>query len=1822
MMPHNQRFQLLIMTVLLLLVCPLVLMSQSLSSGSSSGMPQPTSSQGYEQNIDPYSGDLKATIPLLTIGGRGSASYTMSVSFESEKIAGSGMYPCCDAGLVNIYDSTSTSSKYYYNRLIRFGAGYGPGVLYATWNSFEGGFEVGVPQTFYTQRRPARLVFADSSGRKHTLQDIQIVGERIFTQTLGGAVRYTGSYNWYISKPDSGKIYRSAEDNGMMFFADGIVTVPTFPNQRAWTDHDQGLFDVPIMPSGTLYMRDGTVLRIDAGYVTWMRDRNGNAIKFFYQADNLPSGAAGPLKRVNRIVDSLGREVTIQYGSFTTPDVINYAGFNATARTIKVQRMKLDSALESGQVLKSLATLYPEATFQTQFFSAGSRYNPEVYSSIEYPDGRKLVFKYDSFGELMRAERPEGSITLYEWTTGVFGSTSTNGGASMFTDCGWQVPDGFGGFQQGCYNAWFFYRRLVKASNYLDASTLVNYTTYSRPESPGDDCPDCVKIETFDASATLLTREKHYFNDRYKHQHFINLSTLASEFPKWYAGLEYKTESFDIVNGTPVLRKTVEKTFTHGPFNVVAGTGQYQWWDGNVDTLYNQDRARVTRTRITLNDANKVSETTYTYDQYLNVTDSSEYDFGSGAAGALLRRTHTDFVAINPVNSINYTDRNPRLISLPSKTRVYSSADNTQLISRTDYEYDNYTSDGDRHGLLHEYPNIVGSCITYDALGNCTTLADAVAVARGNLTAVTSFTNAAAGTGTITTYTKFDIAGNPVTAVDGNGNVSTVEYDDAFVDGNHNTFAFATRVSSATPEPSPDPSGPHGASTPLVSTKVYDYSSGAIVTETDVNLQSTSYSYADAGSVVDIKNRLRKITRPDGGWTTYDYGDDPGNHFLRTQTALQLTPNQQVQDSYQYSDNLGRKTRSLSYNGDLAGRTWSVVDTQYDAIGRQTRVSKPYFTALLNNQIDTSQPVTITSYDGLGRVKSVTTPDAAKIVSAYRGNQTMVTDQAGRTRRSDNDARNRLVKVVEFTSAVADPTSVVDPGAADFVTTYGYNAADNISSISQTGQTARLFSYDSLGRMKTAQNPEDGIFNYDYDNNGNLKSRIDPRGIRTDYRYDGINRLTRLSYSGSAAESYVAAPQVDQYYDGTGMPTAVPTPQFSKGQRTAVKSAVSQTSNSAFDVMGKVTHQIVTVDPGTDYHLNYAYNLAGQITSTTYPSGKIVKTEYDPVNRTTGVSSSGFYYAGGAPGSANAMVYAAHGGLETLKLGNGLWEHTSYNNRLQAYDLTLGTSSTDDSKLHLVYTFGEVVNGTPDLTRNNGNFQSQRIKAPGIDVVQSYNYDYLNRLQMAEETNGGAPVWKQVFKYDTYGNRNFDTGTTTTDINSPLTNPKINPANYHISSTDPGQTNVTYDAGGNLTTAVDGKRFAYDSENRQAQLNQGNTTAGGATYYYDGFGRRAKKVAAEGTTVFVYDIADRLVAEYGYWDGVGGTKYITPDILGSSRAVTDAAGAVSRHDYYPYGKEITRNVAGYGGADGVKQKFSRKERDAESSLDYFGARYYSSTLGRFTTPDEFNGWPSEVFAFGAAANPTFYADLTNPQTLNKYVYANNNPLRFVDPTGHDNFFDRIGRWFWGMADPYQEKPEETPGPFGGLDADTVTALYAMQLGDNGYAAAEMMEALGLDYGITEFSRQMVPVVENKEPDYLRLGLATGTVTANILATGLMWEGVSFENPMSPVNGSSLRGFGPETSWGKASTLEDHFVRHGPDFGSRNSAEYAQEASRFFQRSQMEGLPTKIDAKGTIRVYEPSTNRFGSFNPDGTTKTFYKPTRGMNYWIDQAGTLLR
>ena len=145
----------------------------------------------------------------------------------------------------------------------------------------------------------------------------------------------------------------------------------------------------------------------------------------------------------------------------------------------------------------------------------------------------------------------------------------------------------------------------------------------------------------------------------------------------------------------------------------------------------------------------------------------------------------------------------------------------------------------------------------------------------------------------------------------------------------------------------------------------------------------------------------------------------------------------------------------------------------------------------------------------------------------------------------------------------------------------------------------------------------------------------------------------------------------------------------------------------------------------------------------------------------------------------------------------------------------------------------------------------------------------------------------------------------------------------------------------------------------------------------------------------MYDASGKMVAEYSTTVApVAEAKvsYLTNDHLGSPRITTDANGQViSRRDFLPFGEELTsaqtaqRNINLNYGQDAVRQKFTSYERDNETDLDFAGERYYSSSLGRFSSPDK----------------PFIDQDGIYPQSWNIYVYTRNNPLRYIDESGEE-----------------------------------------------------------------------------------------------------------------------------------------------------------------------------------------------------------------------------
>ena len=226
------------------------------------------------------------------------------------------------------------------------------------------------------------------------------------------------------------------------------------------------------------------------------------------------------------------------------------------------------------------------------------------------------------------------------------------------------------------------------------------------------------------------------------------------------------------------------------------------------------------------------------------------------------------------------------------------------------------------------------------------------------------------------------------------------------------------------------------------------------------------------------------------------------------------------------------------------------------------------------------------------------------------------------------------------------------------------------------------------------------------------------------------------------------------------------------------------------------------------------------------------------------------------------------------------------------------------------------------------------------------------------------------------------------------------------------------------------------------------TSGGSGTYTYDGEGKRVKRTLAGGQEWwYVYGIGGELLAEYlssaptavkkeyGHrgeqllvvWDadknGDERLKWLIQDHLGSTRMEADKSGrleddpattnvveGIRRHDYAPFGEEIYAGIRQNGGQgrygyeppqSNVKQRFTGKERDGETGLDYFGFRYFSSTQGRFTSPDA----------------PFADQHRDNPQSWNLYAYARGNPCIYIDTNGqwlkhvHEAIIDKFfGMW--------------------------------------------------------------------------------------------------------------------------------------------------------------------------------------------------------------------
>lgn len=653
----------------------------------------------------------------------------------------------------------------------------------------------------------------------------------------------------------------------------------------------------------------------------------------------------------------------------------------------------------------------------------------------------------------------------------------------------------------------------------------------------------------------------------------------------------------------------------------------------------------------------------------------------------------------------------------------------------------------------------------------------------------------------------------------------------------------------------------------------FDYYLGRVVDAKDANGILASGYYNDP---LDRPTQIaRAVGTSDASQTVFAYDD--ANHIITTASDLDTNGDGLLIGKLLY-DQMGRTIETRQYEG---GANYISIKTQYDKLGRAYKTSNPFRPSQSEPELWTTS-----TFDALGRVLSVTTPDNAAVTTTYSGSQVTVMDPAGKTRKSVTDALGRLIEVYE------------DPNGANYQTTYAYDTLDNLVKVTQ-GSQQRFFMYDSLKRLLRTRNPEQGTHSslnlsdaitgnsawsagYQYDANGNVTQKTDPRGIVSTYVYDALNRNTTIDYSDTTSIN----PDVKRFYDGATNGKGRFWYSYTGGDY-YTGSNVETTSIDSYDALGKPTvqRQLFKLN-GTwsaTYQTSRVYNLAGGVKSQTYPSGHSVTYNYDNAGRLADKNTEDLAFRGNLGDGvlrtyASGNVYSSWGSLSMERFGTqtALYHKLQYNVRGQLWDVRVATGSDVNGSwnrgaLQFFYdgTYGFGTSGAD----NNGNVLKSKSYVPLDDSSstwaindQTYTYDALNRLGSVAEnfvssTQSQTQQSLQSYSYDRWGNRTIDAASWGTGINEKEFT--VSTATNRL-GVPVGQSGVMqYDNAGNLTTDTYtgvGTR-TYDAENRMTEAadNTGQTSR----YTYNADGQRTRRqVAGSQEEWQVYGFDGEVLAEY------------------------------------------------------------------------------------------------------------------------------------------------------------------------------------------------------------------------------------------------------------------------------------------------------------------------------------------------------------------------
>lgn len=821
--------------------------------------------------------------------------------------------------------------------------------------------------------------------------------------------------------------------------------------------------------------------------------------------------------------------------------------------------------------------------------------------------------------------------------------------------------------------------------------------------------------------------------------------------------------------------------------------------------------------------------------------------------------------------------------------------------------------------------------------------------------------------------------GNPLTFADANGKVSHFTYD------SYGNILSKTDPLGRTTSYTYDTMGRALTMTDARGVTRFDYDAmGRMLSVTDPLSNTTRYEYDANGNqatVIDAKgrttvyeydaaNRVSKITYPDGTIQSYTYN-------FRGQKETET-----VAVSPSAAETFSRKTTYLYDNAGQLVRIihpdQSEVKLAYDEVGRAKTVT------------DELNKTSTYEYDPncgcRDRLAKITDQNGNSTTYTYdaAGRRISFIDAANRETRYTYDVRNRLTKTtfadntfVETTfdgmgrpltskdqegrvtrfayDEVGNLLSVTDANGATMQ--YTYDALKNLLSSTDANGNATRFEYDALNRLIKRVLPLGMAELYTYDQVGNRVTRTDFRGKQTSYEFDPMNRLTARRPDPSLGE-----PAVLYSYTETGM----------RRSMIDASGATAYAYDQRDRLLTKQTPQGI---------LTYTYDLVGNLTSmrSSNADGVSVTYTYDGLHRLENVIDNQL-----AAGTTT-YTYDVVGNLKSDSRPNGIRTDYIYNTLNRLTDIGI----TREGVTQASYT------STLDRT-------GRRLSVTeGSGRTVNYTYDAAYRLTREAVSGDPNSAGNGVvdYAYDLVGNRL----SRISSLEGVLSATSAYDANDRLLSD-------SYDANGN-TRSADGRIYVYDFENRIKSANNG-----AVRITYDGDGNLAAKTVGGVTTTYLVDdlnptgysqVVEEIVngqvqRQYTYGHMIlsqrlrlatdWAVSFYSTDGHGSVRQLTDQVGTVTdTYTYDAFGELISRT-----GTTPNLYLYAGERYDADLGLYYLRARHYNADRGRFVSMDPYPGV------------------ITDPISLHKYLYANADPVNFMDPsglssTGYESLVARIGK---------------------------------------------------------------------------------------------------------------------------------------------------------------------------------------------------------------------